>query len=74
MIEPEAYLRVFEGHAEGALVLDDLVTRFDSRLSYVRGGPEADRETAFREGQRYVVRFILQTMADRQFPRGPTHG
>ena len=56
---PEMYGRVFEGHAEGAIILQDLVARFYDRPSYVRGGVEGARETDWREGRRAVVGHIL---------------
>lgn len=57
-IGPEVYARVFENHAEGRLILEDLVARFGSN-PYVRGGHEADRETCYRAGSNRVVNFIL---------------
>lgn len=62
-VTPETYHAVLVGHHEGAQVLDDLIARFDARLSFVAGGHEADRQTAYREGQRSVIRFILETAA-----------
>ena len=56
--DPEMYSRVFEHHSEGALILADLVERFGGN-PYVRGGHEADRETAYRAGQNRVVQHIL---------------
>lgn len=55
---PEVYARVFENHAEGVLVLEDLVARFGGN-PYVKGGLEGDRETCFRAGSNRVVNFIL---------------
>lgn len=57
-VTPEMYARVFENHAEGALVLEDLVLRFGGN-PYVRGGVDAQRETDFRAGSLRVVTFIL---------------
>lgn len=57
-LDPAAYLRVFEQHAEGAQVLEDLVARFGGN-PYVRGGLEGDRETCYRAGSNRVVNFIL---------------
>lgn len=56
--DPEMYSRVFENHAEGARILADLIDRFGGN-PYVRGGQEADRETAYRAGQNRVVQHIL---------------
>ena len=53
------YGRVFEGHAEGMIILEDLVARFYDRRSFVSGGLEGARMTDFREGQRSAVHFIL---------------
>jgi hypothetical protein len=54
------YHRVFM-HGDGQTVLDDLLGRFDARMSYV---PQDTHGTAFREGQRAVVRgHILSILA-----------
>jgi hypothetical protein len=52
------YARVFEGHAEGALVLEDLTRRFGGNL-FVKGGEEGRRQTDHNLGKRYVLDFIL---------------
>lgn len=52
------YARVFEGHAEGALVLEDLTRRFGGAL-YAKGGEEGRRETDYRLGRRAVLDHIL---------------
>lgn len=57
---PEMYGRVFEGHAEGAILLEDLVARFYDRRSFTPGGVEGARMTDFKEGRREVVSFILK--------------
>ena len=54
---PDDYRIIFESPA-GALVLDDLVSRFTGQV-YVRGAHEAERETLFRLGKRHVVEHIL---------------
>lgn len=54
----EAYARVFESHAEGRLILDDLTARFGGGI-YVKGGLEGDRQTCFNAGRRSVLDFIL---------------
>lgn len=56
---PEMYSRVFVGHAEGAILLEDLVGRFYDKPSYRRGGVEGARATDYNEGKRAVVGFIL---------------
>ena len=62
MSEPDAlmYCRVFEGHAEGALILEDLTKRFYDRPSFVQGQPDT---VAFNEGRRAVLAFILGRLA-----------
>ncbi len=57
-IAPEAYARVFENHAEGRMILDDLTARFGGGI-YVKGGLEGDRQTCFNAGRRSVLDFIL---------------
>jgi len=57
-VTPEAYARVFENHAEGRLILDDLTARFGGGI-YVKGGLEGDRQTCFNAGRRSVLDFIL---------------
>lgn len=57
-IPPESYARVFENHAEGRLVLEDLTARFGGGI-YVKGGLEGDRQTCFNAGRRSVLDFIL---------------
>jgi hypothetical protein len=52
---PEAYARVFENHAEGRLILDDLTARFGGGI-YVKGGLEGDRQTCFNAGRRRMKR------------------
>lgn len=57
-VPPEAYARVFENHAEGRLILEDLTARFGGGI-YVKGGLEGDRQTCFNAGRRSVLDFIL---------------
>lgn len=52
------YARVFEGHAEGRMILDDLIARFGGSL-FVKGGEEGRRETDYRLGRRSMLDFIL---------------
>lgn len=56
--DPACYARVFEGHHEGRLILEDLVRRFGGAL-FVKGGEEGRRETDFRLGRRSVLDHIL---------------
>lgn len=53
------YSRVFEGHAEGAILLEDLVRRFYDVQVFKPGGVEGARETDRRAARREVVHFIL---------------
>lgn len=55
---PEAYARVFENHADGRVILEDLTARFGGGI-YVKGGLEGDRQTCFNAGRRSVLDFIL---------------
>lgn len=56
--DPSMYSRVFEGHHEGALILEDLTRRFGGAL-FVKGGEEGRRETDYRLGRRAVLDFII---------------
>lgn len=58
-VTPEAYVRVFEGHHEGVLILEDLVRRFYDVNTYVAGGIEGQRESDRRSARREVVHYIL---------------
>lgn len=53
------YHRVFVEHAEGRLVLEDLLARFHDRKIWQPGGNDGARETERRAAQMEVVRFIL---------------
>lgn len=57
VVGPEMYARVFEGHHEGALVLEDLIKRF-ARPAKLEGGIDAIITTFHRDGSRKVVEFI----------------
>lgn len=57
-LPPEVYARVFENHAEGVLILEDLVRRFH-RPAVTEGGIDAVLKTYHREGARAVVDFII---------------
>lgn len=52
------YTTLFESCPAGPEILEQLVTAFGSN-PYVRGGHEADRQTAFNAGQLHVVNYIL---------------
>jgi len=49
------YRRVFKGEKDGALIFADMRKRFSDRLSFKAGAPD---ETAFREGQRSVIKWL----------------
>lgn len=57
-VTAEMYARVFENHAEGKMIIEDLVRRF-CVAGYVPGGREADREQCYRAGRTAVVQHIL---------------
>lgn len=57
-VTPQMYARVFEGHAEAAMVLDDLTRRFGGGL-FIKGGEEGRRQTDYNLGRRAVLDFIL---------------
>jgi hypothetical protein len=57
-VDPTMYARVFEGHHEGVLILDDLTRRFGGAL-FVKGGEEGRRQTDFNLGRRAVLDFIV---------------
>ncbi len=52
------YGNVFEGHAEGKLVLEDLISRFGGNL-FVKGGEEGRRQTDYNLGRREILDFIV---------------
>lgn len=56
-LQPEVYARVFENHAEGAQILEELVRRF-ARPAKLDGGIDAILATYHRDGARSVVEFI----------------
>lgn len=57
-LPPEVYARVFENHAEGVQILEDLIKRFH-RPAVTEGGIDAVLKTYHREGARAVVDFII---------------
>lgn len=58
------YARVFEGHAEGVLILEDLVARFYDVNVWHPDQRETDRRAARRE----VVQFILHRIGQVKAP------
>ncbi|MFO0440669.1 MAG: hypothetical protein ACK51Q_08440 [Betaproteobacteria bacterium] len=61
MIDPILYAQVFDGTPAGQQVLAELVDLFGA-VQWIKGGPEADRETARMLGRHEVVNHILQQM------------
>lgn len=61
-VPPAAYMRIFELHPEGQLILDDLVARFGGQ-PYRKGGTEAARQTDFNAGSLEVVNHIVRQIA-----------
>ena len=59
-LNPDTYRAVFVHNPHGPEVLEELSTRFYDIASYTRGDPY---ETAFKEGQRFVLRSILAKLA-----------
>ncbi len=57
VVDAAMYSRVFEHHAEGALVFDDLVKRF-ARGPVYTGGIDGIRKSDHNAGARGVVEFI----------------
>jgi hypothetical protein len=58
-VTPEMYARVFEGHHEGVLILEDLVRRFYDVSLWHPGGVDGQRETERAVARREVVHHIL---------------
>ncbi|EPF6219508.1 hypothetical protein LNJ60_004068 [Acinetobacter baumannii] len=55
---PMDYYTLFEANPIGRDILDDLVNLFGG-VSYTRGGHDADRETCFKAGKKFVVDHII---------------
>lgn len=56
MVEPMIYNRIFQRDQDGMNILEELIKLYYDRKSYVKGDTH---DTAFREGQRDVVKFLL---------------
>lgn len=61
-VSPQMFARLFVNSAEGPLVLDALIERFN-RNPYVPGGLEASRQTDFNAGCMQVMSYILGQIA-----------
>lgn len=57
-LPPEVYARVFENHAEGVQILEELTARF-CRPAKLQGGIDAVLTTYHRDGARSVIEFIV---------------
>jgi hypothetical protein len=64
MLESEDYKNLFVDNKTGEKVLQELTGLFFDRLSYTKNDPY---DTAFKEGQRSVVEFMLQKIAQINF-------
>lgn len=56
MVDNKIYNRIFQQDKDGQAILDELSRLFYDRSSYVKGDPY---DTAFREGQRAVVSYLI---------------
>lgn len=61
VVDAAMYYRVFEQHAEGALVLEDLIRRFSQPPVY-KDGIDGVRISDHRAGARSVVDFIVRQL------------
>jgi len=58
---PQDYQYLFElSGSVGERVLSDLMRRFSTQDTYVRGGHEAERESCYRAGRRSVVEHLVK--------------
>lgn len=60
-VSPKVYHSLFQASGEGQRVLVELQNRFELRSSHVPGDPYT---TAFNEGQRSVMLFIYNKIAE----------
>lgn len=65
------YLRVFEGHHEGRMILEDLIRRF-ARPAVLEGGIDAVLKTYHRDGSRKVVEHIAAMINQARGVNTPT--
>jgi hypothetical protein len=64
-IDPILYAQVFDGTPAGQKVLAELVDTFGA-VTWIKGGLEADRETARMLGRHEVVNHILNQLSRAQ--------
>lgn len=67
MVPKETYQRVFTRIGDGEEVLQDLCSIFYDRSSYTQGDPY---HTAFQEGQRSVISFIINKLSKQLEEQG----
>lgn len=60
---PGAYFDVFVRDATGVTILEHLQALFYDRDPFVKGGPEGERETLVRLGERRVVEYLHRQIA-----------
>lgn len=66
-VDPAIYHSLFEVNADGKLVLEELCRLFYDRQSYVKGDTH---ETAFNEGKKYVIQYLLNRLNQQQQKEG----
>lgn len=59
MLDPAVYARVFENHAEGAQIIEELAQLFRHRPPIVKGGIDAILSTYRSQGNAEVIDFII---------------
>ena len=59
-LDAKMYLLAFEVNPDGKKVFEELCNTFYDKQSYVRGDTH---ETAFNEGSKAVIQFIMNKMA-----------
>jgi hypothetical protein len=64
-LDPILYAQVFDGTPAGQKVLAELVDMFGA-VQWIKGGPEADRETSRMLGRHEVVNHILNQLSRTQ--------
>lgn len=57
-LDPKVYSRVFEHHAEGRQILDELERRFGFKAPVLTGGIDGIRRTDVNNGAALVIYFI----------------
>jgi len=60
------YARIFEDNPDGVLILQELLQKF-GQATYVPGGPEGDRATCFRSGEKNVLEYIMTRLEKAKY-------